>query len=590
MPEDAFTRVPFYGNVYEKTIDSGAKALQLKTQRTGKPATELEIQGVERAAHREALKETKRVLYTIDRYSNIASIVAFASPFIQAQLNSLRVYSNLVANNPTPIIRPTLIWEDDWNQEAIDKDPQTGEPLITMQVPNSWRNTKLFNALASVSFPVTRLNIPFAGEPWWNAGAGPIIQVSASNLVNAVPYLDAKYKETTGKNLPIRRFVDTYVLPYGPSKEFVSYDMLLPAWTKRGVSATRKLDDGVFLTTANKILAVENQKFRDGTRIDEATPDEIVNRTVWHFMLRLGINQVMAVIPNLSLDYKPYFDIYRTYTEKYGIEKADALFYENYPDYYEMIITSPTKNTTGAEATAVSAEQLVKHRDLVAKIQTEDPYVTTLITNAWGVDRENNTFDRAAYNFQLKNKPGTGGDFYRETISLEESSKNAKIDLGWMAYNKFMQAFDIKVQQNGFDSYNSRGAGFLKDERDAWIKEQKTVNPTWFNEYDLGIQANKYKGTLRAIDTVLSDKKFTESDWYKSDPTFKALEEYMLFREEVVDYLKDMPSQNIDAQSNQFVKDEVDKKVRELKNSSPKFALWYDRFLDRDKFGDLNAE
>ncbi len=52
MPEDAFTRVPFYGNVYEKTIDSGAKALQLKTQRTGKPATELEIQGVERAAHR----------------------------------------------------------------------------------------------------------------------------------------------------------------------------------------------------------------------------------------------------------------------------------------------------------------------------------------------------------------------------------------------------------------------------------------------------------------------------------------------------------------------------------------------------------
>jgi hypothetical protein len=590
MPEDAFTRVPFYGNIYEKTIETGAKALQLKTQRTGKPATELEIQGVEKAAHREALKETKRVLYTIDRYSNIASIVAFASPFIQAQLNSLRVYSNLVANNPTPIIRPTLIWEDDWNQEAIDKDPQTGEPLITMQVPNSWRNTKLFNALASVSFPVTRLNIPFAGEPWWNAGAGPIIQVSASNLVNAVPYLDAKYKETTGKNLPIRRFVDTYVLPYGPSKEFVSYDMLLPAWTKRGVSATRKLDDGVFLTTANKILAVENQKFRDGTRIDEATPDEIVNRTVWHFMLRLGINQVMAVIPNLSLDYKPYFDIYRTYTEKYGIEKADALFYENYPDYYEMIITSPTKNTTGAEATAISAEQLVKHRDLVAKIQTEDPYVTTLITNAWGVDRENNTFDRAAYNFQLKNKPGTGGDFYRETISLEESSKNAKIDLGWMAYNKFMQGFDVKVQQNGFDSYNSRGAGFLKDERDAWIKEQKTVNPTWFNEYDLGIQANKYKGTLRAIDTVLSDKKFTQSDWYKSDPTFKALEEYMLFREEVVDYLKDMPSQNIDAQSNQFVKDEVDKKVRELKNSSPKFGLWYDRFLDRDKFGDLNAE
>jgi hypothetical protein len=590
MPEDAFTRIPFYGNVYEKTIENGAKALQLKTQRTGKPATELEIQGVEKAAHREALKETKRVLYTIDRYSNFASIAAFGSPFVQAFLNGVRVYSNLILNNPTPIIRPTLIWEDDWNKEAVDKDVQTGEPVITMQVPNSWRNTKLFSSVESVSFPVTRLNIPFAGEPWYSAGVGPIIQLSVSNLVNAVPYLDAMYERTTGKNLPIRRFVDRYVLPFGPSKEFLSYDMLLPAWVKRGVSATRKLDDGVFLTTANKILAIENQKFRQGLRTDEATPDEIVNKTSWHFVLRLGFNQALIVVPNINLGFKPYFDIYRTYTEKYGIEKADAMFYENYPDYYEMITTSPTKNTTGAEATADSAEQLVKHRDLVAKIQTEDPYVTALISNAWGVDREGNTFDRAAYNFQLKNKPATGGDFYRETVSLEESSKNAKIDLGWMAYNKFMQAFDIKVQQNGFDSYNSRGAGFLKDERNAWIEQRKLINPTWYNEYDLGIQVNKYKGTLRAIDIILSDKSFTESDWYKSDPTFKALEEYMLFREEVVDYLKDMPSQNIDAQSNQFVKDEVDKKVRELKNNSPKFSLWYDRYLDRDKFEDINAK
>ena len=590
MPEDAFTRVPFYGNVYQKAIDTGGNALALKVQRRGKPATELEIQNVEKSAHREALRETKRVLYTVERYSNLASLGSFFSPFIQAQLNSLRTYSNLLLNNPKPIIRPTQIWNDEWNKEAVDKDPQTGEPLITMQVPNSWRNTKLFNALASVSFPVTRLNIPFSGEPWWNAGAGPIIQLSASNLVNAVPYLDAKFKETTGSNLPIRRLIDQYVLPYGASKEFLSYDMLLPAWTKRGVSATRKLDDGVFLTTANKILAIENQKFRDGLRTDEATPGEIVNKTVWHFMLRLGINQTLAVIPNLSLDYKQYFDIYRSYTEKYGIEKADAMFYENYPEYYEMITTSPTKNITGAEATAVSAQQLVKHRDLVAKIQTEDPYVTTLISNAWGVDRENNVFDRAAYNFQLKNKPGTGGDFYRKTISLEQSTENAKIDTGWMEYNKFMQAFDITVQQNGFDSYSSSGASFLKEERKAWIEGQKTVNPVWYNEYNKGLQANKYKDTLRAIDIVLSDKAFTESDWFKSDPTFKALEEYMIFRQEVVDYLKDSASQSIDAESNRYVKEEVDKKVRELKDSSPKFGLWYDRFLEKDKFGDLNAE
>jgi len=88
----------------------------------------------------------------------------------------------------------------------------------------------------------------------------------------------------------------------------------------------------------------------------------------------------------------------------------------------------------------------------------------------------------------------------------------------------------------------------------------------------------------------LNDEKFTESSWYKSDPAFKALEEYMIYREEVVDYLKNMSSQSIDAQSNKFVKDEVDKKVRELKNTSPKFGLWYDRYLEQDKFEDINAK
>jgi hypothetical protein len=183
--------------------------------------------------------------------------------------------------------------------------------------------------------------------------------------------------------------------------------------------------------------------------------------------------------------------------EKYGIDKADALFYENYPEFYEMVITSPTKNTTGADATSISSQQISINESLIAKIQTEDPYVTSLITNAWGVDRENNTFDRAAYNFQFRNTPATGGQKFRETVSLEESTKDAKVGLGWAAYNKFMQAFDIKVQKNGFDSYSSRGAGFLKKERDAWIEQQELINPVWFNEYSDGFESGKYKSTLR---------------------------------------------------------------------------------------------
>jgi len=590
IPEDNFIRVPFYSGIYEEVINTGAKLLQEKSKRTGKPVTELQIQGVERAAHREALKESKTILYTVERYSNIVPLLSFTMPFIQAAINTTRVTGKLLLSNPKPLIRPTTVWGDEWNEKLVDKDPITGEPLITVQIPNSWRKYPGFKEIESVSFPVTRINIPFSGEPWWNPGAGPVLQVFASNFVNAVPHFDLAVESKTGYNIPIRKNFEQYVLPYGPSREPLSYDLLLPAWTKRGVSAGLKMNNQSFLTSANKFLAIENQKFRDGTRNDEPTPEEIVARTTWFFMLRLGFNQALAVIPNLNLEYKQYFDIYRGYTEKYGIDKADALFYENYPEFYEMVITSPTKNTTGADATSISSQQISINESLIAKIQTEDPYVTALITNAWGVDRENNTFDRAAYNFQFRNTPATGGQKFRETVSLEEATKDAKVGSGWAAYNKFMQAFDIKVQKNGFDSYSSRGAGFLKKERDAWIEQQELINPVWFNEYSDGFESGKYKSTLRAIDIVLNDEKFTESSWYKSDPAFKALEEYMIYREEIVQYLKNMSSQSIDAQSNKFVKDDVDKKVRELKNTSPKFSLWYDRYLEQDKFEDINAK
>jgi len=177
MPEDAFTRHPFYNNVYQVAVERGGQALIAKQKRTGVAPSAQEIAGVERAAHREALKETNRILYTVKRYSNFAAYTSFMSPFIQAALNTFRVWGKLALENPKPFIRPTQLWQDPYNKELIDNDPETGEPLLTLQVPESWRKYPGFSEITSFKFPVTRLNIPFAGEPWYSSGFGPLFQV-----------------------------------------------------------------------------------------------------------------------------------------------------------------------------------------------------------------------------------------------------------------------------------------------------------------------------------------------------------------------------------------------------------------------------
>jgi hypothetical protein len=587
MPEDALVRHPFYDNVYQSAIQRGGESLIAKQKRTGVAPSNTEIAAVEKAAHREALKETNRVLYTVKRYSNFAATVAFMSPFIQAATNTFRVWGKLALENPTPFIRPTQLWQDPYNKELIDNDPETGEPLITFQVPESWRKYAGFSEITSFKFPITRLNIPFSGEPWYSSGFGPIIQIPISNIVRAVPYLDAKVQRTTGIDLPIKRvLVDKYILPNGPSKEFGSWDLALPSGGKRAVSLARQVDDKSFLSSLQKITAIENQKYRLGLRTTEPTPEELVGRNSWLFALRFGINMTFGVVPGYGQEFEFYFTEYRKLQDKLGFEQADATFYEKYPEYFEMVVTSFRENTTGAEASVAATDQSVRNRNLISKIvgdPNKNPFVTQLITNSWGVESQ---FDQSAYAFQLKEVPGMTGEVaYRNEIPIETALVNAKVKTGWATYNSFMSWLDSEVEKNGFVSVNSRGAGWLKDAKKQFVEDQKDVNSDWYNTYKEGFKIDKYKATLRSVDAILEDEEFTNSDWFKNEPAFQWLVEYMDFRDYVSGELQNSRSSDIESASNAALRETVDNFVADAKRNSPKFALWYDRFLEQDGFG-----
>lgn len=589
MPEDILVRHPFYDKVYKSALQRGADSLMAQSQRIGKAPSEASIRAVEKAAHREALKETNRVLFTIKRYSNLAGIVQFAQPFIQAQLNSFRVWGRLLFENPTVPLRPTQVWNDPFNKELVQNDPETGEPVVTMQIPQSWRKYNLFASVKELRFPITRFNIVFAGQPWYWAGFGPVIQIPASQFVKAFPEIDI----TTG--VPIKeKFINPLVLPFGSSKEPVSYDLAFPAMAKRIVSIIRREDDNAFFSALQKLTAIENQKFREGLRTEEPTPGEMINRTVGFFALRLGINATFGIIPDYGLEYKPYFDIYNSYRDKYGQEQADALFYEKYPDYFEMVITTFRKNTTGSEGTPQAVYQSKKNEDLITKVIAEDPYITQLITNDIGAEAK---FDNDAYIWQLNNKPGvSGGVTYRYNISPEQAQREASIKLGWTEYNSFMNWLNSKAEQDGFANIQAKGATYLKDIRKQFVEDQRENNPEWYKHYTEGFQKDKYKSTLRAIDLVLEDKKFTNSEWFKKEPAFQWLVDYMDLRDYISKQLnpeeydpeaRKAISSDIDSPSNSELATILSNFVADAKRNSPKFSIWYDRYLEQDKFGRL---
>jgi hypothetical protein len=293
-----------------------------------------------------------------------------------------------------------------------------------------------------------------------------------------------------------------------------------------------------------------------------------------------------GVVPGYGQEFEFYFTEYRKLQDKLGFEQADATFYEKYPEYFEMVVTSFRENTTGAEASVAATDQSVRNRNLISKIvgdPNKNPFVTQLITNSWGVESQ---FDQSAYAFQLKEVPGMTGEVaYRNEIPIETALVNAKVKTGWATYNSFMSWLDSEVEKNGFVSVNSRGAGWLKDAKKQFVEDQKDVNPDWYNTYKEGFKIDKYKATLRSVDAILEDEQFTNSDWFKNEPAFQWLVEYMDFRDYISNELQNSRSSDIESASNAALRETVDNFVADAKRNSPKFALWYDRFLEQDGFG-----
>jgi hypothetical protein len=59
----------------------------------------------------------------------------------------------------------------------------------------------------------------------------------------------------------------------------------------------------------------------------------------------------------------------------------------------------------------------------------------------------------------------------------------------------------------------------------------------------------------------------------------------MDFRDYVSGELQNSRSSDIESASNAALRETVDNFVADAKRNSPKFALWYDRFLEQDGFG-----
>jgi len=576
MPEDSFVRHPFAGAVYKNTVK---ESIDLRITQ-GNLFSDAEINKIQANARRKALAETRRTLYTIERYSNFSAFVRFLEPFFAAQENTARVWAKLIYNDPSLLARAGYIYQAPERAGLIQRDEQIDQDVVTMQIPNWMRKTPLGKALAgkeSFSFTKGAANLILQGNDWWRIGDGFFTQVLASEVAKQFP--------TPGVTQ-----ITNYFIPRGPSRELGSYDVVLPSVIKQVVTAFKQEDARDYASDFIISTQIENNKYRNGLRAEPPTDQEIRDRVNAFTLLRVASSLTLPV----SVKYRPELEFYinkaREYRTKFGPDAAPR-FYQDYPDYFEMFF-SLSRNPTGINPNQDATSYARKYPNLISKITDPrlgmSPEFTQLITNRAGAPT---TFDQNAYIWQLTNDYRTGKP-YREATPADEIAAINALQRGWIEYTQVKTQLDAELSKRGLESYSESGAEDLAYVKKVYITQQRKDNFVWWKEYSESAGSKRFASFLKAIDIVLDDKKFMAERG--DEPVWDAFLEYKNIRKQVTAELQNRKktggSSNIAAKQNAdlaFVWERASSYVATL-DPTGTFTTFYNRFLESDTLEEID--
>jgi hypothetical protein len=599
IPEDILVRHPLYVSVFRTSMDEliARKVAEYGKARTAQAfarnkegfLTNADFRGLEKTAHRMALKELESTAYTIQRYSSPAAFMSYFAPFYAAFENTFKVWSRLTYENPAIIGRMNLLWHTPERAGLTETDPRTNETWVTMQLNGvlpDWLQKRIGDN-TTMRFPKQGVNLIFQGEPWWSPGFGPIAQVPANLILKNSPDIDQQLSDKFGFYVPARPILNL-ILPLGAQEN--TADIVLSASIRRLKSLMKGTSDKNYVSQLQSIYATERQRWREGKRVDEPTWDEVRSKNDWLMTLRFVGALTLPFQPSFTNEYAPYVKIWQQYQNEGELNNKTPAqrFYEDYPDFFTLAY-SGSSAATGMDFTATAVNNAKKNRNLVSDVYNTNPYLIQLITNNGQVEQN---FDQSAYVWQIENSPVPGSkETFRGQLDPISEVKRQDVRAGWIEFNKLNSAINAQLESNGIMSINSPEAEPLLRMKEQVTQAIGAKYPEWEKDRET-FTLGKWKETIRGIDRILQDENFINNLPDEIKPAWAVMQDYMDSRDYVINILQanqaEGGSASLDAQENAALREQWDAYVATMKKTNTLFSEWYDRFLEADKLEPIN--
>jgi hypothetical protein len=569
VPEDVFARHPLVNSLYR---DDVVKRVAIFEEINKRPMTPDELWKLQQTSRRVAISNMKKIVFNIDRRTNLGHFMRLIAPFFSAQENAYKTWLRLVKEKPYLINRANIIWNapnrsglvTDEEGNPVDPDTLTRDGVIWFQTPESLKNSPFIGeglkTLDQIGISKRSLDVVFGGD--FNIPIGPYVAIGVAQFQ---------------KRIPSSEKVLGWATPYGAPEN--TLDALAPTWVKRQLTKYLGEASPEYAKTYQLIWLTEQQKAKlDG--LPPVPDSKIKELTDQFFNMRTVANLVLPFSPRFASPYKMYMDKYREFQREYGRE-ADVKFLEEFGEEYFSFATSLSSNRTGVQSSLSAAENIKANKDLIASVFGDEPALVGLIVNnPSGFD-----FSEAAYQYQYDTKVAPGSkETFRGIVDPAEAQRRNNSRLGWIQYRQAMDILDAELQSRGLSSYSNKAAYDLKYTKEQIIAKlaiNKDGTPSdWWIDY-LDVDGSKTLRIINGLEKILSDKQFISRN--VDNPTWKSISEYMKVRDIIANELAKRPSNSIDANVNYDLKYTYENIVQKMKQDDLGFGDVYDRFLSQDK-------
>lgn len=600
LPAARWSRHPLFNQLYE----GHARAIMAKEKSFGVVHTADDAERIAETARRLALKDTKKLVFDVTHRSDAVGALKLISPFFAATSEGWQRWARIIADKPQTVGYAAKFFNtplalgkvQDQNGNPVDQygfayDPEKGKRYqvskadrrIVTRLPKWAMDSGIGYFLGAspagkINLSQDSMNLVLSGDPVWNPGTGPIVQIPIQELVKDKPGL-ADIAQAAG------------VLPFGVSTSSTYgsgtigrlTDAVLPRSLKNFLTAYDTSDDRYQAVK----LQITQQAMFEHDHLGKPMPSasEIAQRVKDYWLFSAATAFLGPIASKREDPYQWYRDQYYK-LRSVNPKTADDQFLSRYGESYFLFAQAQSKNVAGLEANRHAVDMSRKYADLIASM----PELGALIV---GPNGTGSPFDQVSYAYQLNTPlvPGSA-EMQRRRLSADEAIQENQRRLGWAKYTAAMHQVEAKLFAAGFQSFDDPGAEGFKAEKKAWtdlysqpLYPDGTVNPyynaAWSKDYST-YDATKYARLIPAM------TKLVNSDLGK-DPQRRdlhTLAEYLGGRQQVMSMLNERKNAGgsavLTAQDNFDLLAQWQRFVQGLVESNTLFGDLYHRYLGRD--------